>query len=635
MKKILKLLLIWSVMPLFVSLSAQEIPKKRVYKKHLPTDQAAGSLKPYDKEKNKQYKGMKIKTLYLTMRDSVQIAVDLYLPKGLKEGEKIPTIVRQTRYWRRPQLRFPFSVFSNGLLGRTGKMVETFVENGYAIVNVDTRGSGASFGSRQHPWTEDEVKDGEEILDWIVAQPWSNGNVGSMGVSYGGTTAEFLATNHHPSLKAVVLMFSLFDIYEDNAFPGGIHNEWFTSNWGNANERMDRNKLPAHVKGVSWLIKGVVPVKGKKRKKTFKRALKDHEENRNVHDGAVAIDYRDEVPFSGAERSVELFSPHNFVDQLDGSGVAVYSYSGWHDGAYQNAAIKRHLNLSNPQNKLMLGPWEHGGAFNISPYTRSKAGFDHAAELLKFFDYHLKGIENGLYEEPAVHYFTVGAEKWQSAASWPPESIAQSYYLGGNQQLLKAPESEEGSDLREEDNRFGTGPYSRWTAVNGRIKNPYTYPDWTARSQGLLHYETEVLEDALEISGHPKAKIYASMNSCDGAVFVYLEEVTASGAVYQVTEGQLKATHRKKGEYGLYCEAGPPLLHTLDQEAEVKPKEVMELEFDLLPISWEFQKGSKIRISIAGGDSYIFEEINPDGYELKVHYGGEYPTVVELPVVER
>lgn len=621
-------------MPFSISLDAQDVPKKRVYKKHIASDPASGTLEPYDTEKNAIYKGMEIKTFYLRMRDSVQLAVDLYLPKGLKEGDKIPTIVRQTRYWRRPQLRFPFSLFSNGLLGRTGKMVKSFIDNGYAIVNVDVRGSGASFGTRRHPWTEDEIKDGAEILDWIVKQAWSNGNIGSMGVSYGGTTAEFLATNHHPNLKAVVLMFSLFDIYEDNAFPGGLHNEWFTSNWGNANERMDCNKLPEHVKGVSWLIKGVVPVKTKKRKRTFKSALADHKENKNVHNGAVTIDYRDEVPDAGAKRSAEDFSPHKFVDQLDGSAVAVYSYSGWHDGAYQNAAVKRHLNLSNPQNKLMLGPWEHGGAYNISPYTRSKAGFDHAAELLKFFDYHLKGIENGLYEEPAVHYFTVGEEKWKGAESWPPKASVERYYLGPKQALVKEKIAQEGFDLREEDNSFGTGPASRWTAVNGRIKNPYTYHNWTARSKDLLHYETPVLEEGVEVSGHPKVKVYASMNSCDGAVFIYLEEVTAGGEVYQVTEGQLRATHRKMGEYGLYCEAGPPLLHTVGQEAEVKPKEVIELVFDLLPISWEFQKGSKIRLSISGGDSYIFKKTNPDGYELKIHYGPEMPTQIELPVVD-
>lgn len=629
----MKNLLFLSGLLLCTTLYAQEIPTKKVYEKHLATDAAAGSLTPYDSKSNAQYKGMQLKSFYLTMRDSVKIAVDLYLPKGLKKGDKIPCIVHQTRYWRRPQLRWPFSMFSNGLIGRTADLIKVFVANGYAIVNVDARGSGASFGTRAHPWTEDEVKDGAEVLDWIVAQPWSNGKTGSMGVSYGGTTAEFLATNQHPSLKAVVLMFSLFDVYEDNAFPGGIHNLWFTSHWGDANALMDENKLPPNAAKYKWLIKGVAPVK--KQRKIFKDAIASHAQNLNVHEGAMTINFRDEIPTNGAVSSINAFSPHNFINELDAADVAVYSYSGWHDGAYQNAAIKRHLNLSNPQNKLILGPWEHGGAFNISPFARSKAGFDHAAEILKFFDFHLKGIQNGLYDEPPVHYFTMGAEKWQGSKIWPPKAAkSQQFYLsGGNKLLSNDIENTLSHELHKEDNSFGTGDLNRWKAVNGKVTSPYTYHDWTKRSEKLLHYLGEPLPEKLEMTGHPTVTLYADMNTCDGAVFVYLEEVDSAGRVYHVTEGQLRATHRKLDEYGFYCEAAPQRTHSFEAEALVVPREVLELKFDLLPTSWEFKKGSRIRISISGGDKDLFEIINPDGYELRMHHGGDFGSVLELPVV--
>ena len=623
---------------LFTTLHAQttstpdEIPSKKVYKKHPPTDSAAGSLKAYDSKGNAQYKGMKLESFYLVMRDSVKIAVDLYLPKGLKKSDKIPCIVHQTRYWRRPQLRWPYSMFSNGLIGRTADMIKVFIANGYAIVNVDARGSGASFGTRPHPWTEDEVKDGAEVLDWIIAQPWSNGNTGSMGVSYGGTTAEFLATNKHPSLKAVVLMFSLFDVYEDNAFPGGIHNLWFTSNWGDANALMDKNELPPNAAKYKWLIKGVAPVK--KQRKIFKDAIASHSENLNVHDGAMTVNFRDEIPTDGAIIAVDAFSPHNFINELEESGTAIYSYSGWHDGAYQNAAIKRHINLTNPQNKLLLGPWEHGGAFNISPFSRSKAGFDHAAEILKFFDYHLKGIENGLYDEPPVHYFTMGAEKWQGSDNWPPASTPQAFYLSANNSLSATPATTAASDLRKEDNSFGTGTLNRWKAVNGKVTSPYTYYDWTERTAQLLHYSSAPLTQNLEMSGHPTITLFTDLNVCDGAIFVYLEEVAADGKVYHVTEGQLRATHRKLDEFGFFCEAGPQRTHTHDTESLVTPKEVLEIKFDLLPTSWEFKKGSRIRISIAGSDKDLFEIINPEGYEIQVHHGGDFGSVLELPIVK-
>jgi putative CocE/NonD family hydrolase len=612
-----------------IGVKSQKIPSAKIYKKHPFTDQASGTLKSYDKEINAMYKGLVMKTYYLTMRDSTRLAVDLYLPKGLKEGDKIPCIVHQTRYWRRPDVKFPFNIFTNGLIGRTADMIKVFLSNGYAIVNVDVRGSGASFGTHPHPWTVDEVADGGEILDWACKQPWSNGKAGSMGVSYGGTTAEFLATNKHPALKAVVLMFSLFDIYEDNAFPGGVHNSWFTKGWGEANTLMDANKLPANFERYKWLIKGVAPVKNQR--KTLKAAVASHIDNKNVHEMAIEVDYRDEIPRVGARKSVDDFSPHNFVNRLDSSAVAVYSYSGWHDGAYQHAAIKRHINLSNPLNKMILGPWEHGGAFNTSPYTRSKTGFDHAGELLKFFDYHVKGIKNGLYNEPRVHFFTVGAEKWQGADNWPPKSSNKNFYFTNNT-LSENLDTNSSFNIHKVDNSFGSGEFNRWTAVNGKILNPYTYFNWKESTKSLLHYSSEKLENAMEISGHPSVSIHCSMNTCDGALFVYLEEEDENGNVFHVTEGQLKATHRKLSEEAYYREVVQQRRHSYKDEEIVVPNQIFEMKFDLLPISWKFKKGSKIRLSITGADKDIFEIINPDGYEIKIFDGKNHPSVLHLPI---
>jgi putative CocE/NonD family hydrolase len=611
-------------------LTAQSHIPKKVYKNNLATDTAAGSLKPYNTKLNADFKGYSIKSFYLTMSDSTKLAVDLYLPKGLKDGDKIPCILHQTRYWRRPQIRFPFNLFTNGLIGRTADMIKVFISNGYAIVNLDARGSGASFGYREHPWSDEEVKDGAEVLNWICKQAWSSGKCGSMGVSYGGTAAEFLACNHHPSLKAIVPMFSLFDVYEDNAFPGGMHNVWFTRGWGEANAKMDRNKLPANYEKHKWLIKGVAPVK--KEKKTLKKAVESHSNNRNVHEAAQSIDYRDEIPTKEITCRVDKFSPHNYTDKLNASQVAVYSYSGWHDGAYQHAAIKRHINLNNPQNKLIIGPWEHGGAFNTSPFTRSKAGFDHAAELLKFFDFHLKNIQNGLYEEPNIHYFTVGAEKWQGTENWPPKSSDYCLYLNHHNTLSEKISQTEDSVAILEKNNFGSGEINRWTAVNGKVLSPYTYLGWKERSDKLLHFRSEPIRNKLEITGHPSVTIYSSMNSCDGALFVYLEEEDSLGNVFHITEGQLKASHRRINENGIYCEAVTQRSHSYKDKETVTPKQVFEMHFDLLPISWEFKKGSKIRISISGTDKDIFEIINPQGYEIKVHYGSKYPSKLNLPL---
>jgi putative CocE/NonD family hydrolase len=621
-----------SIFILFLCLQLNAQSDTENYKKNIATDKASGSLKNYDSKINARYKNMILSSFYLVMRDSTKIAVDLYLPKGLKREDKIPCLVHQTRYWRRPEVKFPFSIFTNGLIGRTAKMIKTFISNGYAIVNVDVRGSGASFGTIEHPWTEDEVFDGKEILDWIVKQPWSNGKTGSMGVSYGGTTAEFLASTQHPSLKAVVLMFSLFDVYEDNAFPGGVHNRWFTGNWAEANDLMDANKLPPNAEKYKWLIKGVAGVKNQK--KLFKEAIKSHSNNKSVHEGAMTIDFRDEIPSKGAKVSVDKFSPHNFTDKINQSDLAVYSYSGWHDGAYQHAAIKRHLNLNNPQNKLILGPWEHGGAFNISPKVRAESGFDHASEILKFFDFHLKGIKNGLYDEPNVHYFTMGVEKWQSALSWPPKSTKEVLYINDGNKLEKELSKNNIEVKYKEKNQFGSGDLSRWTAVNGKVDKPYTYADWKKRTETLLHFSTDILSEDTEVSGHPTVTVFCSIDKPDGALIVYLEEVDSTGNIFHVTEGLLKLSHCKISEKGYYKKAVPVRTHCLIDKTTVIPGKIYELNFDMLPVSWQFKKGSKIRISISGGDKDIFEIINPDGYEIKIHSGKDYSSRIELPIVK-
>ena len=107
---------------------------------------------------------------YLTMRDGVRIAVDLYLPKKLPAGSHLPTIVLQTRYFRSHRIAWPFSAFWPGLYE---PRIARYVQHGYAFVVVDVRGTGASFGTREQEWTPDEIRDGAEVVGWIVAPVWS------------------------------------------------------------------------------------------------------------------------------------------------------------------------------------------------------------------------------------------------------------------------------------------------------------------------------------------------------------------------------------------------------------------------------------------------------------------------------
>jgi putative CocE/NonD family hydrolase len=212
-----------------------------------------------------QYKGMTAESVYIPMRDGVRLAVDVVLPKNLPPDARIPALLSQTRYWRAMEMRVPFKWFLRPeLLDPDFKDFQPFfTSHGYALVLVDVRGTGASFGTWPHPWTRESIVDAGEIVDWIVAQPWSNGKVGGYGISYVGTTAELLAAPNHPAVKAVIPMFNHPDAYTDIAFPGGVFDERFVKVWGHFDRTLDRNIVPQEFGFLGrLLLKGVKPVDG-------------------------------------------------------------------------------------------------------------------------------------------------------------------------------------------------------------------------------------------------------------------------------------------------------------------------------------------------------------------------------------
>ena len=135
---------------------------------------------------------------YVETRDGTRLAVDVALPAGRAADAKHPTLIELTRYWRAPE-----NPESGEPLPSLDVWDQAFLSSGYAVVQVDVRGSGASFGTRKVEYGPREVRDGWDIVEWIVGQPWSDGNVGAYGTSYSGTTAEMLTATGHPAIKAV------------------------------------------------------------------------------------------------------------------------------------------------------------------------------------------------------------------------------------------------------------------------------------------------------------------------------------------------------------------------------------------------------------------------------------------------
>jgi len=578
------------------------------------------------------FKGWRRESRYLTMRDGVRIAVDIYLPRDIAATDKLPAILHQTSYHRSHAFRWPLGLFLDG----PGGLVELFVSRGYAWIDVDVRGSGASFGTRPMPWAPDEVRDGAEIVDWIVRQPWSSGVVGATGISYAGTAAEMLLINRHPAVKAIAPRFSLYDVYPDVAFPGGIHLAWFTEAWARLNRDLDANRLPSDVPWYARLaISSVRSVDEDGDGRLLAAALKEHAANYDPHLWALDVTYRDDVP-RGAPGAADRFSPHSFARQIAASGAAVYGYSGWLDGAYQLAAIKRYWALGGASTRLIVGPWDHGGRRQISPDASSPAvAFDQAAELLRFFDHHLRGRANGIEAEAPVHYFTMGEERWKSAARWPPPSRTWSLYPDEGGKLSSTPPQAAETDRYAADFTAGTGIATRWRALLGGIGAP-PYPDRIRRDAQLLVYTSPPLEEAVEVTGHPVVRLLVSASTSDAAVFVYLEDVDESGRVSYVTEGQLRALHRKRVATSPRNATLPiPLRRfTRADGRPLTPDEPATLVFDLLPTSYRFARGHAVRIAISAADIDHFARIPREGPStLRIHRGGTNASRVDLPRV--
>jgi putative CocE/NonD family hydrolase len=609
------------------------------------------------------------------MRDQTRIAVDVTLPAG-KEHQRLPVIVRQTRYYRGIDARRAFA--NSAVVDLPDNHAHTrrlFVAQGYAWVDVDVRGSGASFGTQKFPWSDDEVQDGHQVLDWIVAQPWCNGRLGALGISYDGTSAEHLAYTAHPALLAVAPMFSLFDVYADVAFPGGVHLAQFTSAWARFNRTLDDGLfgaamargmwqiLRSSAPSVGWasrfaslanaltierfvtvvapvldaMVVGIRATDDDPKRTLVRLAAGDHRDNVDVHASALRLQFRDDVELS--ERfptvNIDAFSPHSFAHQVR-RDLAVYSISGWRDGAYQRSATNRFATLACERSRLLLGPWCHGGKIYAAPGqpTREAAfALDH--ELLRWFDWILKEKDDGISRENQVHYFVTGEERWHSAAQWPPKSAAQStlhtwYAHNGRTLDTSAPSRPDGDDLTVIDHTQGAGPSTRWnTLLGGFIRGDY--PDRAERDKALLTYTSAPLEQDVTLLGHARVLLWVESESDDFALHVYLEQVDGPSQVHHVTEGVLRASHRESArENPAYFVHAPWRSHKREHHAPVPKHTPVLLDIELLPTAHRFARGSCIRLAIATADADHFATVGMARAKIRVLRNSEYPSRVEF-----
>lgn len=573
------------------------------------------------------------RSFYLAMNDGCRLAVDLYLPGPSTPDASWPAILIQTPYYRR--FAIEPSTLQVEASPNVAKYRDVFVPRGYALIVVDVRGTGASFGTRNIFRSPKERDDAYRMVEWIVAQEWSNGAIGATWISYLGAASDFLASTSHPAVKAIAPPFSVWDTYLDNYYPGGI----LLTNLAEVYDRMmagldqsKRHHLKDFVCYSNPAFRGPHPVDDDPDGSDCAAAVKQHADNFRMPELMRHLEYRSEPLARNSHYSSDSISPSHHSDGIR-DDVAIYSVSGWMDGAgYANGAISRSLTLPNPRKFLLLGPWDHGGRINCSLWRASETPeFDIFAEVLRFFDEYLRGDDTGIESEKPIHYFSVHEERWRAAETWPPYNAGKTLSLAPNGQLGDTAGGP-GADSHEINFDSRTGQrtrYERIAAIDCRVY----YTDWHDRDRRMLNYTSAKLDHNAELTGHALASFWIAASSPDFAIHAYLSEILPDGRSLYVTEGSLRALHRYEAEPP-HNYRTPAVFHpcTRGDAREATAGQPHLFRFSLLPISWTFRAGSQIRLSLEGADIDHFQRIPASGpVKVEVMRGSGHAHIV-LPL---
>jgi putative CocE/NonD family hydrolase len=559
---------------------------------------------------------------YVPAEDGTKLAADIYLPKGRSADARLPTILVSTRYWRAAEGQ-PV----------TGEQ-RFWLSRGYAFVSADVRGTGASYGQWYYPWSPTEVKDIGRLVTWIAEQPWSNGRVGSIGTSYTGNTAQLVAASGYRAVKAVVPRFIDFDAYTDLTYPGGVFNEMLLRDWGKMVYAMDMNKVPDAPGGVR-------KVDGDADGALLAGAVQDHQKNPPLHESmdANTIVFRDDVvkAFGGATN--DMAGTYRYRTAIERSKVPIFGWASWLDAGTSQGVLNRFINWSNPQ-LLVIGPWSHGGGNHASPYLPTSEPTEppsatQSEQAACFFGQYLGDTPNRMNER-AIIYYTLGENAWKKTATWPVAGTQmRRYYFGAGQTLTADRPTVAGRDTSRIDFEVSTGQKNRWyTQLGG---GDVVYEERSAQDARMLTYTSEPLASDLEITGHGIVTLEVTSTARDGNFFVYLEDVGPDGKSTYVTEGMLRALHRK-------ISTDPAPYRTLYPYHSFKkrdgrpliPGQLSTLTFQLFPTSVLFRAGHRIRVAIAGADKDTFLRLPTNGdVTITVNRGGVRASLIELPVVPR
>jgi putative CocE/NonD family hydrolase len=601
----------------------------------------------------KLYDGYKRVSDFLTLSDGTRLAYDVYLPtqKGIPASQPLPVLFKYTPYGR------TWTIFDEQGHNNVAELIEMkwyenliarimtwlipaknradalfqtewlaeMVKYGYVIVVVDRTGTGASFGKLDLS-PEAGARETDQILNWIADQTWCDGNIGMFGDSIQAQIQFQAASTGNPHLKAILPATTWWDNYSAVLYPGGIRNEVFLKFYAMANTTFDLLATPIDRDPGGELLA---------------QARKERQGNSLV-DLVVEmpeVNYRDAKTAEGERPWIEEQSLFPIIDQINRSGIPVYLIDGWFD-IYARDDLVTYANLTVPK-RLLIRPTDH------SSIEGQGTDVDYGAEAHRWFDYWLKGVDNGIMDEPPIHYSIMRGNGTTTihattgvADEWPLKNQALNRYYfradhpskqQGSLVLTSSTGSTAHSAVYTIDYSTTSGGKTRWASPATLRK----YPNMRTNDAKALTFTTPVLIQAVEVSGHPVLHVWLSTQAPDLDVFAYLEEVDQQGNSTYITEGCLRASHRLLGQAPYdYLSLPFHTFYKIDQRP-IHPEEPFELVFDMLPTAYQFSQGKQIRIALTFADAGNFTTpILDPAPVVTLLQDAEHPSFVDLPVVK-
>lgn len=551
----------------------------------------------------------------IPMRDGVRLSGRLLRPAG---AGRLPVLVYRTPYGAAAAVA-EYAIFRKA------------PARGYAVLAVDVRGRYRSEG-RFDPYRQ-EGRDGYDTIEWAAAAPWSNGRVGTFGLSYPGAVQWLAAVEAPPHLLAMAPAMT-FSRPTNFWYNGGLFDlSWPAWIWLNIGpDERARRGLPG-------------PRTAAGAREAWPALWASLQHRLPLSD---APELRDIAPWYFEWMSHPADDPWwawaDLRDKYGRVSAAVLNISGWHDDPYgPEGALTNHRGLlaaragaADPRSYLILGPWVHGvsGMSDRSAQARAgervfgpAAGIDYDEEVLRFMDRYVRGIENGLERTPRHRVFVMGEHVWRASDGWPlPGTREVALYFapgqGAGGELAFQPGAPAASRVLSDPARPVTDPFA------GR-PGAHDYRELRGH-EDVLVFETAPLAEPLRVVGTLRAELFVSVDAPDADLFVKVFDVAPDGTAWNLMSPGLD---------GLRLSYRDPARRRLLEPGRVYPATLP----DLLTGN-RFDAGHRIRVVIATsfmphyGRNLHTGRLETESAEWRratvtLHAGGEHPSRLVLPVV--